>query len=131
MKKETVYDRSRDVTILVLEDDTAVLELLQRLLTIRGHIVLAARSAQEADAAMAQPVVTPDVLLTDIMVGSDNGVDYARQLKTRQPSISVIFMTGRAHRAATALRSGLGPVLHKPFSANELFRALDGLSLTP
>ena len=118
------------MTILVLEDDTAVLTLLERLRANRGLTVLTARSAAEADDVLAQCVVPPDVLLSDIIIGGDNGVDYARQLKSRQPSIRILFMTGLAHRAPSALRSGLGPVLHKPFSAHELFRAIDELSLT-
>jgi DNA-binding NtrC family response regulator len=118
------------VTILVLEDDTAVLALLERLLANHGLTVLTARSAAEADDVLSQCVAAPDVLLSDIIIGGDNGVDYARELKGRQPSIAVIFMTGLAHRAPSALRSGLGPVLHKPFSAQELFRAIDELSLT-
>jgi len=119
------------VTILVLEDDTAVLELVERLLAMHGDTVLSARAAAEADAVMSDHGIAPDVLLTDIMVGGDNGVDYAQQLKNRLPSVRILFMTGLAHRAPSALRSGLGPVLHKPFSAHELFRALDELSLTP
>jgi DNA-binding NtrC family response regulator len=118
------------VTILVLEDDTAVLTLLERLLANRGLTVLTARSAAEADDVLARCVVPPEVLLSDIIIGGDNGVDYARQLKSRQPSVRILFMTGLAHRAPSALRSGLGPVLHKPFSALELFRAIDELSLT-
>ena len=119
------------VTILVLEDDTAVLELLERLLAMHGYTVLSARTAAEADAIVSQRGAAPDVLLTDIMVGGDNGVDYARQLKDRLPSVGIMFMTGLAHRAPVALRSGLGPVLHKPFSARELLRALDALSVAP
>jgi DNA-binding response OmpR family regulator len=119
------------VTILVLEDDTAILELLERLLAMHGDTVLSARAAAEADAILSRLGVPPDVLLTDIMVGGDNGVDYARELRTRLPSVRILFMTGLAHRAPMALRSGLGPVLHKPFSAHDLFRALDELSLTP
>lgn len=118
------------VTILVLEDDTAVLALLERLLASHGLTVLTARSAAEADDVVSQCGAPPDVLLSDIIIGGDNGVDYARQLKSREPSIAIIFMTGLAHRAPSALRSGLGPVLHKPFSAQELFRAIDELSLT-
>ena len=116
--------------ILVLEDDTAVLELLERLLEVQGHSVLTARSAAEADTLLSQRRLAPDVLLADIMIGGDNGVDYARQLKSRMPSIRIVFMTGLAHRAPNALRSGLGPVLHKPFSVHELFRAIDELPLT-
>lgn len=118
------------MTILVLEDDPAVLALLERLLALHGHHVLTARAAAEADAVLSQCDGVPDVLLSDIIIGGDNGVDYARQLKLRQPSIRIIFMTGLAHRAPAALRSGLGPVLHKPFSAHELFRAIEDLSLT-
>jgi CheY-like chemotaxis protein len=118
------------VTILLLEDDSAVLELLERLLDSRGYSVLSARSPAEADAIVAQQRVVPDVLLADIIVSGDNGVDYAAQLKNRIPSIRIVFMTGLAHRAPSALRSGLGPVLHKPFSAHDLFRAIEEVRLT-
>ena len=113
------------MTILVIEDDSSVLTLVERLLTAKGHKVLAARDPRDAAVVLAQHDSAPDMLLADIMLGGQPGVEYARTLQQTYPSLKIIFMTGLAHRAPAALRSGLGPVLHKPFGADELYRIVD------
>lgn len=115
------------MTILVVEDDSSVLALVERLLTAKGHRVLAAHDPADAAVVLAQHGNAPDVLLTDIILGGQMGVEYAKSLKRTHPALKVIFMTGLAHRAPSALRTGLGPVLHKPFSADELYRVIDEL----
>lgn len=115
------------MTILVVEDDASVLALVERLLTAKGHRVLAAHDPDDASVVLAQHGVVPDVLLTDIILGGQMGVDYAKVLKKAHPTLKVVFMTALAHRAPAALRTGLGPVLHKPFSAEELYRTINEL----
>jgi two-component system cell cycle sensor histidine kinase/response regulator CckA len=115
------------VIILVVEDDAAVLSLVDRLLTAKGHTVLAAHDPDDASFVLSQQGRPPDVLLADIILGGQTGVDYARALKKTYPALKVVFMTGLAHRAPSALRTGLGPVLHKPFSAEELYRIINEL----
>jgi DNA-binding NtrC family response regulator len=115
------------VTILVVEDDTSVLSLVDRLLSSKGHTVLAAHDPDDASFVLSQHGKAPDVLLADIILGGQTGVDYARSLKKTYPALKVVFMTGLAHRAPSALRTGLGPVLHKPFSADELYRIINEL----
>jgi CheY-like chemotaxis protein len=114
------------MTILVVEDDSSVLTLVERLLGAKGHTVLAAHDPDDASVVVAQHG-PPDVLLADIILGGRTGIDYAKDLKKQYPGIKVVFMTGLAHRAPAALRTGLGPVLHKPFSAEELFRIINEL----
>lgn len=113
------------MTILVIEDDSSVLSLVERLLTARGHTILAARDPRDAADVLTQHGNAPDMLLADIMLGGQPGVEYASTLKQSYPALKIIFMTGLAHRAPAALRSGLGPVLHKPFGADELYRIVD------
>ena len=113
------------MTILVIEDDSSVLSLVERLLTAKGHTVLAAHDPDDATSVLARHSVSPDLLLADIMLGGQTGVDYARSLKTIHPALKVVFMTGLAHRAPAALRTGLGPVIHKPFGADELYRVIE------
>ena len=113
------------MTILVIEDDSAVLSLVERLLGARGHTILTAHDADDASIVLAQHGAPPDLLLADIMLGGQTGVQYARSLKESHPALKVIFMTALAGRAAEALRTGLGPVLHKPFGAEELYRTID------
>ena len=115
------------MTILVVEDDSAVLSLVDRLLTAKGHTVLSAHDPDDASVVIAQHGTPPDVLLADVILGGQTGVDYARDLKKLYPRVKIVFMTGLAHRAPAALRTGLGPVLHKPFSAEELYRILNEL----
>ncbi len=113
------------MTILVIEDDSSVLSLVERLLGARGHTILAARDAEDASIVLTQHGGVPDLLLSDIILGGQSGIQYARSLKETHPALKVIFMTALAGRAAEALRTGLGPVLHKPFGAEELYRTVD------
>jgi len=114
------------VTILVVEDDPAILALVDRLLTSRGHTVLTANDPDDAAFVLAEHGRAPDMLLTDLVLAGQSGLDYARSLKKTYPSMKVAFMTGWAHRAPQAQRSGLGPVLHKPFTARELYEIVEG-----
>lgn len=113
------------MTILIIEDDSSVLSLVERLLSAKGHKILVAHDPNDASVVLAQHGTAPDMLLTDIVLGGQPGVDYARTLKETYPALKIIFMTGLVHRAPAALRSGLGPVLHKPFGADELYRIVD------
>lgn len=115
------------MTILVIEDDSSVLSLVERLLTAKGHTVLTAHDPDDASFVLSQHGQPPDVLLADIILGGQTGVDYARSLKKTHPTLKIVFMTGLAHRAPAALRTGLGPVLHKPFAADELYRIINEL----
>ena len=113
------------MTILIIEDDSSVLSLVERLLTAKGHVVLTAHDPKDAEVVLAQHGKPPDLLLTDIILGGQTGTEYARSLKEAHPPLKVVFMTGLTHRAPAALRTGLGPVLHKPFSADELYRIIE------
>ena len=109
----------------MIEDDSSVLSLVDRLLTAKGYTILTAHDPKDAEVVLARHGKLPDLLLTDIILGGETGVEYARALKEAHPPLKVIFMTGLAHRAPAALRTGLGPVLHKPFGADELYRIVE------
>jgi two-component system, cell cycle sensor histidine kinase and response regulator CckA len=113
------------VTILVVEDDPSILTLVDRLLTSRGHTVLAASDTVQASAALRDHRGAPDMLLTDLVLAGDSGLDYAKSMKAAFPMLRVVFMTGWVHRAPSAQRSGLGPILRKPFTAQELFKIVE------
>jgi DNA-binding NtrC family response regulator len=114
------------VTILIVEDDPAVLTLVDRLLSAKGHTVLAAHDPGDAAFVLSEHGGPPDVLLTDIILPGQSGLDYAQTIKAAHPQLKVVFMTGWAHRAPSALRTGIGPVLRKPFTAQELYDAIEG-----
>lgn len=113
------------MTILVVEDEPAVLTLIERLLTAKGHTVLAANDPDDAAFVLADHGKPVDLLLTDIILPGRTGLEYAQAMKAAYPSLKVVFMTGWAHRAPSALRTGIGPVLRKPFTAKELYDAIE------
>ena len=113
------------MTILIVEDDPDVLTLTERLLAARGHAVLSAADPHQASLVLAEHGSSPDVLLTDLILAGQSGLEYAKSLKAAYPALRVVFMTGWVHRAPAAQRSGLGRVIHKPFTADELYTAID------
>jgi DNA-binding response OmpR family regulator len=115
------------MTVLILEDDATVLAFIDRALTQQGHTVLVAEDPDHARFVTAEHGGTIDLLLVDIVLPGSNGLDYARTAKAANPSLKIMFMTGMMHRSPAVLRSGLGPVLHKPFTVEELVKAIGRL----
>ena len=113
------------MTVLVIEDDPNVLTFIDRMLTQNGHTVLAAEDPDHARFVLAEHGAAPDLLLVDIVLPGSNGLDFARAAKTANPALKIVFMTGLVHQAPKVLRSGLGPVLHKPFSSDELLKTIE------
>ena len=114
------------MTILVVEDESTILTLVERLLTAKGHTVLTAHDPDDGAFVIAEHGAPPDLLLTDIILPGRTGLEFAQAMKATYPSLKVVFMTGWAHRAPSALRTGIGPVLRKPFTAQELYDAVEG-----
>ena len=115
------------MTVLVVDDDPNVLAFIDRMLTLSGHTVLAAEDPDHARFVLAEYGGKPDVLLCDIVLPGVNGLDFARVIKKDIPAIKIAFMTGLIHQSPKVLRSGLGPVLHKPFTSEELLRVIGSL----
>jgi two-component system OmpR family response regulator len=115
------------MTVLVIEDDPNVLAFIDRMLTQSGHTVLAAEDPDHARFVLTEHGGPPDLLLIDIVLPGSNGLDFARAAKAANPALKIIFMTGLVHQSPKVLRSGLGPVLHKPFSSDELLKTIENL----
>jgi two-component system cell cycle sensor histidine kinase/response regulator CckA len=111
-------------TILLAEDEEALLNLTAERLTECGYTVLPARDgihALEIARSCNQPI---HLLLTDIMMPRMGGLTLARAMSELRPGIRVVFMTGHAEREASyreAIRSGAESI-QKPFSHEQLIR---------
>jgi signal transduction histidine kinase len=106
-------------TLLVVEDEAAVRDLVAGALRRDGYRLLLARSAEEAlelEAAHTGPI---DLLLTDAIMPGKTGMELARTLRATRPNLRVIVMSGCAEDALSALDETLD-VLKKPFSPGEL-----------
>lgn len=113
------------VTILLVEDDSAVLDIVMRALSEKGFGVLAAADAYEAIRILAERHV--DVLLTDIILPGMDGVQLAKQAKLIRPGIKVLFQTGYGQVATEREAFRHGRVLFKPLRQAEIVQAVQTL----
>jgi CheY-like chemotaxis protein len=87
---EEAADRVSAKQILIAEDDSAVLKLLQRALS--GYRVLAARDVGEAWTLGRATLL--DLLITDYLMPDGTGEELIRRLRGRQPALKVLLLTG-------------------------------------
>jgi len=117
-------------TILLVEDETDVRNVVRRQLEALGHRVLVAEAATEA--LLLVKAAGPDVLLTDVMLATGlNGIDLAETASSLKPGIGIVFMSGftAAPEAQERIRASGAPFLSKPFTTTQLERALNRIAL--
>jgi CheY-like chemotaxis protein len=85
-----------DERVLLVEDDPAVLKLARAALESQGYEVYAAQSVEEAWRVARQRNGALDLLLTDVIMPAKNGKELAAELRSLQPSLRVLFMSGYA-----------------------------------
>ena len=109
-------------TILVVEDEPAIQELISCNLELAGHRALRADTAEQAlDMLRAE---LPDLVVLDWMLPGMSGIDFARRMRAerRTQDIPVIMLTARADEndKLLGLETGADDYLTKPFSPREL-----------
>jgi CheY-like chemotaxis protein len=109
-------------TILLVEDEAFVREVTHEVLESAGYRVVTARNAMEA-LAERERVSHVDLLLTDMVLPGKSGRALARDLRSLQPRLAVLFVTGYATPLAE-IKAALPAeeCLPKPFSAAALLR---------
>jgi CheY-like chemotaxis protein len=113
------------VTVLIVQNDSLVLMTVESILASNGYVVLPAPDLHAAATLIVTHGRAPDVLLAEVALNGASGIDYARALRARYPSIAVVFTTDIAHCEARARQSGIGEVLRRPFRAADLFAAIE------
>ena len=110
-------------TVMVVEDEAALRNLVERILGGAGYTTHAFGSAAEALGAFERGEYAIDLLLTDVMLsGAIQGDDLARAVRAARPDLPVLFMSGYARNAivhAGRLDEGVN-FLEKPFTAEAL-----------
>lgn len=113
-------------TVLVVDDEPVVLDMIQHLLSSKGYHVLAARSANEALQLFQEKNGTIRVLLTDVVMPGMSGVELARRLLDQNPNLKCVLMSG--YGDAELFQHGafdLGcELLHKPFAADTVLKTI-------
>ncbi len=112
--------------ILVVDDDSEITKLLDTFLTGEGHEVLVA--ADGGAAVRATSSMEPDLVLLDIVLGTEDGRDVLRELRLIS-DVPVIFLTGRGLESEriAGLKLGADDYIVKPFSLGEVSARIESV----
>jgi PAS domain S-box-containing protein len=108
--------------VLIVEDETAILKLAQKILENLGYTVLAASTSGKAKILAEEYADRIHLLITDVIMPEMNGRELAESLKANHPTIKVLFMSGYttdviAHQGV--LEAGIN-FIQKPFTTRDL-----------
>jgi DNA-binding response OmpR family regulator len=120
VKIATVSARS----VLVVDDDVAILETTSMALTDEGYEVALAGDGAQAIANLERQRF--DLVLLDLGLPDVAGLDLLRDIRSRWPAVSVVVVTGRSDTATAvkAMRLGATEYLTKPVNAYQLCRVI-------
>jgi PAS domain S-box-containing protein len=120
-------------TVLVVEDYPELRQLIEEILKGNGYRVLSAPDGAAALTVAREHAGEIDILLTDVVMPNMIGPDLAAQLKTENPNLRALFMSGHAQPAlgGTAALPPDVPLLQKPFMARELLDKMSEVLAAP
>ena len=109
--------RSETGAILVVDDESVLLEVIKRVLEERGYTVLCASSSREAEAVFSQRHGKISLLIADVALPETTGPALFDQLVASHPSLKVLYTSGypRDVLGSGGVRGPVRPFLQKPF----------------
>ncbi len=113
--------------VLVVDDEPIVLRLMERALAQAGYQVQTASNGLRALELVGSWPVPPSILITDICMDGLNGVELAKVLTSKHPSVHVLLVSGYG----PAHTEVVWPFLRKPFSPDALTHAVQQLVGSP
>src|ERR671911_956913 len=114
---------AEQTTILVVDDDLTVLQVLSRLLTENGYRVLTAPDGQAAwELLQGPPANAVALVLTDVRMPHMGGAELGRHIERSRPEIPVLYMTGYATEVEWELPEDIRStrLILKPFNGAAL-----------
>jgi two-component system cell cycle sensor histidine kinase/response regulator CckA len=118
----------RGATILVVDDEASVVELVRTMLWRAGFTVIEAGSPDEALHTASEHPTAIELLLTDILMPGMNGYELAERVTAQHPESKVLFMSGYRDKVlaeSTGRAAAGGPFLRKPFTQHTLVAKIE------
>ena len=115
-------------TILVVDDDTSILDFIEQALS-ESHKIFTAETVAIAEEISNSNSI--DLLISDLVMPEKNGIDMIMEFKKTHPEIKILAIsggggiTGRFDYLPIAKLVGAEDTLKKPFSVNELRTSID------
>jgi hypothetical protein len=117
-------------TILVVDDEPAVVALVRTMLWRAGYNVIEAANGEEALGVAARETGPIHVLLTDVVMPIMNGYELAVKMRLARPEVKVLYMSGYRDRVLfenTGIDVGDAPLVRKPFTQFSLVSSISEL----
>ena len=112
--------------ILVIDDEQSVRASLQQALTTAGHtVILAANGLEGVNLQRKEPA---DLVITDLFMPEQDGVETMMQLRKFAPNVGVIAISGNplgSEMLAVAEKLGALAIFEKPFAVADLLKAIE------
>jgi signal transduction histidine kinase/CheY-like chemotaxis protein len=109
-------------SVLVIDDDTEVRELVSDALTAEGHAVTTAGGGREG--LMHLQTMRYDLVITDLGMPDLNGWEVARAVKVSRPDTPVLLLTGWGDVVDPTAARGVDAIVRKPFDVKALATAV-------
>lgn len=121
-------------SILVVDDEPGIRELLCMMLEAAGNTVAAAKDGNEASKMMAAGAI--DVVITDLLMPERDGLEFITEIRKKFPAVRIIAMSGGGHVARDsylriAKTFGAHFLLEKPFTQANVLDALELVRKVP
>ena len=112
-------------TVLVVDDDAAIRFLCRVNLELDGWAVHEAAAIEQARQTLAATLV--DIVLLDVHVGVDSGLDFIAEIRERHPGVPVVLLTGSVGSPSFD-GADADAVISKPFTLDQLTGTLEKLA---
>ncbi len=120
---ESPASATRSLTVLLVEDDVEVADLLDAMLGELGHqVIRTSGAAQALEIVATEPRI--GLLLTDVVMPQMNGLELAQAATKRRPGLPVVLTSGYVGEVLGAAENAPWPLLKKPFHLDALSRAV-------
>ena len=109
--------------ILIVEDDAAVLEAIQLMLSDNYEVIVATNGLE---AVKMYETYKPDIVLMDIAMPVMDGVEATKEILKRDPGAVIIGVTAyAAKRGKELLEAGAKEIVEKPFTRKKLIETIE------
>jgi DNA-binding NtrC family response regulator len=118
--------RTHVKTVLIVDDDRSLRLLCRVNLELEGHRVFEAATLAEARALLERE--GPDVILLDVHIGNEDGLELLDELEALDVPVRVVLLSGTSE-IGSELRDRVAGVIGKPFDLERLASAVSGANL--
>ena len=118
---------AKDKKVLIVDDDTDILESLKYTFEILGFIPRATGKGEEVSVLISE--FNPDIILLDVLLSGIDGRNICKELKTNDKTkhIPIVMISAHPDAEKSTIEAGADAFLAKPFEVDELMEQVNKL----